>query len=213
MSEEPFRLYIARHGITVWNREMRFQGHTDVPLDEEGREQARRLSQRLLRLPHPPRTIWASDLSRARHTAEAVAIPLGLAIRSTPALRETHLGEWEGLKREEIIARGEEAQLQGYIADPAQFPPPGGESLAEVWERMQQAIAEIRTQSPQGPLLIVGHGGSLRSIICQVLDLPMTSVRRMLLDNASLTILEEHSVLGGPIMRLRLFNDTSHLSS
>jgi broad specificity phosphatase PhoE len=206
-----WRLYLVRHGVTEWNKGMRFQGHTDIPLDEEGREQARRIAARLGRLSEPPLAVYSSDLGRAIETAEAIAAPYGLTVQTTPLLRETSLGEWEGLTRTEIEARGESERLQGYVQNSHLIRPPGGETLESAWERMTQAVALIQEQYPSGGVVIVGHGGSLRALICDALDAPISSMRRIWLANASLSIVEDHEGVVGRIRRLTLLNDISHL--
>ena len=187
------------------------QGHTDIPLAEEGWEQAKRLSARLASLPQPPQAIWASDLSRARQTAETIAAPLGLPVHTSPLLRETKLGEWEGLTRAEIEARGDGEHLQRYIRDSHTYRPPGGETLEAAWVRMLQAATEIRTTHPTGNVVIVGHGGSLRVLLCEALDAPISSMRRFWLENASLSIIEEIQRTDYSLRRVALLNDISHL--
>jgi broad specificity phosphatase PhoE len=205
------RLYLVRHGITVWNREMRMQGHTDVPLHEEGLHQARRLAKRLAGADIPPQAVWSSDLTRARQTAEEIAAPLGLSVRTTPLLRETMLGAWEGLTRAEIEARGDSEQLARYLQNSYRHRPPGGETLEAAWERMLRAAAEIRAEHPAGAVAIVGHGGSLRVLLCEALEAPIASLRHLQLDNASLSIIEYHGSPPNAVRRITLVNDTSHL--
>ncbi|MCS6776760.1 MAG: histidine phosphatase family protein [Chloroherpetonaceae bacterium] len=204
------RIYVVRHGVTLWNREARFQGQTDIPLTEEGREQARRLAERLAT--SSPVAIWSSDLVRARDTAEIIAIHHGLRVRTTPLLRELMLGEWEGLNRTEIEARGEADRLARYAQDPLHHRPPGGEPLESAWDRVLRAAAMIRAQHPQGDLVIVGHGGSLRALLCHAIGAPMTSMRRIRLDNCSLSIIEEQHHADEIVQRLVLLNDTGHLT-
>jgi broad specificity phosphatase PhoE len=212
MAEETRRFYLVRHGITSWNRALRMQGHTDIPLDEEGRRQACCLGARLASASHPPHAVWASDLLRARQTAEAIAAPLGLTVQTTPLLRETCLGAWEGLTRAEIEARGDAEQLERYILDPYRYRPPGGETLDAAWERMLRAAAEIRAAHPTGTVAIVGHGGTLRALLCEAMDAPVTSMRRLWLDNASLSIIEESDSPTLARRRITLLNDISHLA-
>jgi broad specificity phosphatase PhoE len=213
MSSDSLRFYIVRHGVTAWNRAWRMQGHTDVPLDAEGVEQARRIAERLAAETRPPQAVWSSDLSRARQTAEAIAAPLGLAVQTTPLLRETMLGEWEGLTRAEIEARGDSEQLARYLQDSIRHRPPGGETLEAAWERMVRVVTEIRRQHPQGQVAIVGHGGSLRVLLCEALEAPLHSLPRFQLDNASLSIIEQYGDPANPLRRITLLNDTSHLRS
>ena len=212
-SEESLRLYIVRHGITAWNREWRMQGHTDIGLDAEGERQDALLGARLQSFAHPPQWIYSSDLARARQTAEAIARPLGLQVKTDARLRETRLGAWEGLTREEIQARGDSQLLADYLRDSHAFRPPGGETLEAVWERINEVTEEIRRAHPNGQVAIVGHGGSLRALLCAALDAPIGSMRRLWLDNTSLSIIEEAGPPDNRSRRVTLVNDTGHLSS
>ena len=209
--EQRLRLYIVRHGVTLWNREMRMQGHTDIPLDEEGKRQAELLAARLYACAHSPQWVYSSDLARARQTAESIARPLGLAVQTTPLLRETCLGDWEGLTRADIEARGDGQLLTDYLRDSHTFRPPGAETLEAVWERISRAVQAIRHDHPSGQVVIAGHGGSLRALLCEALDAPISSMRRLWLDNASLSIIDEVGLPGHRIRRVTLINDTSHL--
>ena len=193
---------------------MRMQGQTDVPLGDLGKQQAERIGARIASMPLPPQIVWSSDLSRARATAEAIAQPLGLAVRTLPELREIKFGEWEGLTMEEIVARGEGTLLVNYRLDPFLHRPPGAETLEEVWDRMIAAMAIIRTESGEAErIAVVGHGGSLRVLICDALGAPMISMRHLFFENASLSIIEEKEGAAGMFRRLLLFNDTQHLEA
>lgn len=199
------RLYLVRHGVTAWNREARMQGHADIPLAEEGVEQARRLSTRLAR--ERIDAVWSSDLARARRTAEAIAAPHGLAVVTTALLREQSLGAWEGLTQEEIVLRGEGALLRAYRQDSIAHRPPGSEPLTEVWDRLLRSLEAIRRAHPSGTVVVVGHGGSLRVLLCDALAAPLPTIRRIWLDNASLSLIE----YAEDRPRVRLMNDTGHL--
>ena len=211
-AEDRLRLYVVRHGITPWNREMRMQGHTDISLDPEGERQAERLANRLAGSPHPPQFVYSSDLARARMTAEAIARPLGLTVQTTPLLRETRLGAWEGLTRADIEARGDAQLLADYLRDSHAYRPPDGETLESVWERINQYVTDIRREHQSGQIAIVGHGGSLRALLCAALDAPVASMRRLWLDNASLSIVEDVGPPDARVSRVTLINDTGHLT-
>jgi broad specificity phosphatase PhoE len=199
------RIYLARHGETVWNRESRFQGHTDVPLSPEGERQAERLAERLSRLKLD--AIWTSDMCRASKTAAAIALQQGPAPITTPLLRETMLGEWEGLTEPEIIARGDKALFKEYRANPIENRPPGGERLEHVWQRVLSVRDRIREIHQRGNVVIVGHGGSMKSIIVDALGAELAAMRRIYLENASLSMVE----YDGDRVWVKLVNDTSHL--
>lgn len=156
----PIRLYLARHGRTEWNVAGRFQGHTDIPLDDHGREQARALAERLRgRI----ELVFASDLRRASESAEIVAACLQLPIlKLDPGLRERSHGVFEGLTREECIERHPE--VCAARAGNRNFTVPGGEAPALVVARMQRALerAVASMRSSHQAALVLGHGSSLR---------------------------------------------------
>lgn len=199
------RVFIVRHGLTTWNHQSRMQGHTDIPLSDEGLRQAEALSARLADT-HLD-AIWSSDLQRARVTAEIVARPHGLPVSATDRLREQMLGDWEGLTADEIVARGDADRLLRYRADSLNHRPPGAEPLQDVWERVTAAMAEIRAATPQGHILVVGHGGCMRAPLCDAMGATILSMRRIWLDNASLSLVEYSAERSW----IRLLNDTSHI--
>ena len=211
MVDRPFRLLLIRHGVTAWNREQRLQGHSDVQLNTDGHIQAARMASRLAQAETPLKAIYSSDLQRARSTAEAIAAPLGLSVRPTTLLRETMLGDWEGLTAEDIVARGDEAHWLRYRTDAYLHRPPRSESMEQVWERMSRAYADIREEFAEGDVAVVGHGGSLRVLLCEALNAPITSMKHLYLSNAGLSIIEEAGPLERRVRRVVLMNDTSHL--
>jgi broad specificity phosphatase PhoE len=121
------------------------------------------------------------------------------------------LGEWEGLTHPEVVARGEGEQLALYRSDSIHHRPPGGETTEDTWHRMAEAARMIREDRPTGAVAIVGHGGTLRVLICEAMGAPMTSVKRLSLDNTSLSIIRTTYRPEGPVTRVLLVNDTSHL--
>ena len=154
-------LFLVRHGETDWNAEGRWQGQTDVPLNPRGREQAREVAGRLRSAGLA--SIASSDLLRARTTAEIVAAELGLAVSHLDAaLRERRFGCFEGLTREEVLARYPEAWAR-YVADPGPAPP-GGESRDELLGRLLPAVTSAAARLP-GPVLVVMHGGAMRALL------------------------------------------------
>jgi broad specificity phosphatase PhoE len=155
------RLYFfARHGETDWNAEGRWQGQTDVPLNDVGRAQAKALGARLRA--EGIRLIVSSDLSRARETAEIVAGELGLGLDCVDAaFRERAYGIFEGLTREECVARYP-AEWASFEGDP-RTPPPGVEPLSEVAGRMLIGLRRVTERGTQ-PALIVSHGRAIRSL-------------------------------------------------
>lgn len=199
------RLYLVRHGVTDWNAEGRLQGQSDTPLAPEGIEQARKLASRLSQ--EKIDAVWSSDLQRARQSAEIIANPHGLEVILSPVLREASFGLWEGLTESEIIALGQEDQWRNYRANSLTHRPPEGELLEEICERMLKVLEQIKVANPSGTVVVVGHGGSLRAILCDALGSPIPAWRRLSLSNACLNLIEYWD--SGPMVKL--LNDTCHL--
>jgi len=156
-------LLLARHGETDDNREpLRFQGWRDTPLNDTGRRQAAELAERVADL--GLRSLWSSDLSRARETAEIVGARLGLRPRLDPRLRETNRGRWEGrLFRD--VARDEPERYASWLRAGEGWRFPGGESLREQQDRVTASIEDARAAGDL-PVLLVCHGGSIRVMLC-----------------------------------------------
>lgn len=158
-------LLLIRHGATAWNREGRYQGHADPPLDRTGRAQARRLARALggLRVD----AIYSSDLRRAVETAAPLAGALALPVQTDARLRELHFGAWDGRRVEEVIA-GDPAAWEAWWSDPVALAPPGGENVPALWARLARALAEIGGRHPGGTVAVVTHGGPLRLVMARL---------------------------------------------
>jgi glucosyl-3-phosphoglycerate phosphatase len=175
-----------RHGQTVWNAERRFQGQSDIPLDETGQAQAERAARLLAAL--RPDLIISSDLSRASATAAPLARLTGLEVTLDKDLRERHGGGWEGLNDAEIRAR--------YPAEHASWSPPDGEPSAVVAERVAAALQRIADRladghdGASGLAVVVSHGAALRLGMSRFLGLPEESFNVLgPLDNCSWSVL------------------------
>jgi broad specificity phosphatase PhoE len=138
-------LLLVRHGETDWNAEGKLQGHTDRPLNEYGRRQAQTLADRLAG--ESIDAVYASDLSRARETAEIVGEKLGLTVAVDPDLREKNWGNWEGLTSDERLHIAYE-----------------GETSEDHRERTLRAVQRIVERHPDERIVVVTHGGSLRRL-------------------------------------------------
>lgn len=157
-------ILLARHGETDDNLEpLRFQGFADTPLNDTGRLQAAELADRVAG--DGIASLWSSDLSRARVTAEIVGARLGLPVACDRRLREGDRGRWEGLLMVDVARDEPEAWAAWRAADPA-FRFPDGESLPEQQRRVLAALAEIHGRGPL-PALVVCHGGSIRVALCE----------------------------------------------
>jgi broad specificity phosphatase PhoE len=151
-------LLLARHGETDWNRDGRWQGHSDTPLNEEGRRQARELAEQLDGVD----AVYSSDLARARETAEIVAERLGLDVHPDPRLRERGFGAWEGLNSAEIERDFGEAHArwrsgEGLGADDA-------EPFDAFAARVHAFLEDVLRLHPDENVLVISHGGSIRVI-------------------------------------------------
>ena len=155
-------MILARHGETDWNRSRRWQGQADAPLNERGRAQAHALAAELA--DEQVAAIYASDLSRARETAEIVAARLGRPVNVDRRLREVHVGGWSGLTIEEIEARFPDDVLRWYDGDPSHTFD-GGETYAAMGERVVAALEEIATRHAGEQVLVVLHGGPIRAVL------------------------------------------------
>jgi probable phosphoglycerate mutase len=161
-----------RHGQTAWNLENRFQGTTDIDLTETGRAQARRAARLLASL--NPHAIISSDLRRTRDTAAELAAVTGLPVTYDEALRETYAGAWQGLTHAEIQARFGEEYAAWKRGEPVRRG--GGELETEVADRAAPLVERAVEKLPAGGLLVVvSHGGTIRTTIGRLLGLPPAS--------------------------------------
>lgn len=181
------RLFLISHAQTDWNVEGRFQGQTDIPLNEYGRRQARQLQRHLANVPLD--TLVASDLSRARETAEIIAMSHGMVVHTDRRLRELHFGHWEGLTYAEIQAKYPEA-LAPWQENSLRERPPGGESLAEMAQRLADFVGGLKSYADNARIAVVAHRGALRSMLCVLLGVPVSRHWEYRLDIASISDVE-----------------------
>ncbi|MBU6244707.1 MAG: phosphoglycerate mutase family protein [Actinomycetales bacterium] len=199
------RIIFWRHGRTSWNAEQRFQGQTDIPLDEVGVMQAERAAGMLASL--RPSRIICSDLLRTQQTAEPLARILALDITLDAGLRETFAGEWEGLQRDEL-EDGYGDLLQRWSAFADVRPGLTGETRLEVAERVVLAVERgLEQVAPGQALMVVTHGGAARAGIGAILGLPPDHWSALgVLTNCSWTVLQENLSGFGPAWRLQEYN-------
>ncbi|TYO97840.1 alpha-ribazole phosphatase [Desulfallas thermosapovorans] len=200
------RLFLVRHGETVWNKETRLQGRADIALSDKGIKQAEALSKRLAG--HNFAAFYSSNLSRARETAAIIARPHRKPVQEIPDLQELNFGHWEGLTIEEI-RRKYRRESEAWWSNPLETRIPGGETLAEMTERSVRAVKNIVEQYPDEQVLVVVHGGVIRSIVATVLGIDLNQYWRLRQDNASLTIIDFYQWDKAILM---LYNDCSHLA-
>jgi len=165
-------IYLIRHGAIKAGNNKRFIGQIDLPLSEEGISQAKRLQQELscVRLNH----IFCSNLQRSLHTANIIAEKHSIKPEITTQIREINLGNWEGKTFDEIIRKyPDEFKQRG--KDIANFRPPGGESFADCSKRVMAEFERI-VQNTTGHILITGHAGINRTIICHIMGIPLEKI-------------------------------------
>jgi broad specificity phosphatase PhoE len=198
------RIWLIRHGESVWNAGGRWQGQADPGLSELGLAQAERVGQRLAAL--KPAHLYTSDLRRCRETAAPLARALGREAIPRADLREIDIGTWSGLTRAEI----EQAHPHEWARWQAgeDFKRGGGESFADLTVRALTAVGELLAAHDGEDLAIVTHGGWIRCVVAAALGLeaPLTPTLGGA-GNASMTTLRVFD--GG--LRLEAFNDAGHL--
>jgi probable phosphoglycerate mutase len=188
-------LLLTRHGETDWNAERRWQGHSDPPLNERGREQARELAAALDGVD----VIYSSDLARARETADILGERLGLRVRLDPRLRERNFGSWEGRTWEELEV--DEAEDLGRWMAGDSHGPDDAEPYEEFSARIESFLDEVVLRHPAERVLVVGHGGSIRAIhaLAEGLDFGRDHLRIPSVANCGLS---RFAVLEGKLARL-----------
>lgn len=202
------RVYLVRHGATVLSAEDAFAGETDVALSDEGREQARRLSERLRS--EPMAACYASPMARTMETARILAGPHGLEVLPRGGLREISHGHWEARKRSEVERLFPEEYAR-WEADPFSSAPAGGESGLAVTARALPELLRIVEAHEGRHVLLVSHKATIRLLVSTLLGFDPRAYRdRLDQSPASLNILDFKSPTHA---RLSLFNDTSHYAS
>lgn len=202
------KLFLTRHGQTDWNIARRYQGHSDTELNQVGIRQAELLAQRLSK--ETIHAIYSSDLSRAMTTAEIIANAQGQApvFRSDMRLRELSFGDWEGMTYREMSAHSPEL-FDAWMKDSLTISTPNGETHRQLAERVQAAFDEIKAKHKEETVLIVGHSGSMQTLLALLLGVDLSRYWQFRVSQASLSELTVYE----DSVTLNLFNDISHLES
>ena len=194
---------LIRHGQTDWNQRYCFQGRTDIPLNDEGVLQAKRLSERLASWAVD--VVYSSPLRRALNTAQIVAEPHGLSPVVLEDLMELHFGTWEGRSISGMEGE-EEGSFRTWMRDPFFNMPPGAEDWESIRSRVTKAI-EIILNGPEERIAVVSHGGIVRALFAVLLGLDPHSVWRFRVFNCSMSGVE----IGSDGSALLFANDDLHL--
>jgi len=198
------KLYLIRHGETEWNTAKRFQGWSDIELDETGFEQARLLGERFRTIKVDE--IYSSPLKRAVKTAEPIAAVNGIKVQTNDNFKEINFGRWEGLTREEIF-RAYGSEFNDFITAPETHDFPGEKSFDIVTNRIKEGFHEVLDGKDGKSIAIVSHGGIIRLAIKYLLDIHEPWYNKTWVDNTSVTLME----LNKTHNLLRVFNDSSHI--
>ena len=185
------KFVIIRHGLSQYNKEQRFTGQADIPLDEVGVRQARCAGEYILKN-YRIDAVYASDLNRAIETARPVAEVLKLPIHTESDLREIHVGSWQDIKSAEVKERWPE-QLKTWREKPgvSRCGNGDGESFQEVRERGFRVMKKIAMENEGKTVLVATHGGILRALCCEWQNIAPEDVNKIHgVNNASLTIAE-----------------------
>ncbi|MBU3917347.1 alpha-ribazole phosphatase [bacterium] len=195
-------IYLLRHGELKGTEKKRFIGQTDLPLSEKGCQQALKWRDELAFVPF--KKIYCSRLVRSEATARLIADRKSELVEIHPQLREINLGKWDGLVMSDIRQRyPQEWKERGEKIDT--FCPPGGESFSDLYQRVIPAYEEIASET-DGNILIVGHAGVNRMILCHVLGMPIINLFRVTQDYGALNLIN-HKTIPAQVVKLNATRD------
>jgi len=198
------RLIVVRHGETLYNVQERFTGQSDVPLSTLGVKQTAALGKHLAT--ETLAVIVASDLQRARATAQAIASYHKLPVGEDADLREIAFGTWEGATYAEVLARDAEL-VERWQTDPTVYAPSGGETVIHLHRRVVRALERWQARYSGETVLWAVHGGVIEVLLCHLLAVDLKCRWKFRHDNASITEIDL-SCKGATVVRL---NETTHL--
>lgn len=200
------RVILVRHGETCWNTEGRYQGQLDSPLTEEGHRQAEAIAARLAQ--DRIDGLYASDLGRARRTAEPIAAATGVPLYLDARLRERHFGLFHG-QTPAVLRRQHPADYTQFSQPDADYRVPLGESLRQVHDRAVACLQDLHARHAGQRVALVTHGGVLAALLKYVLGLPLAAARPFRVFNAAYNVI--HHTEGRWL--LEVLGDVSHLQT
>ncbi len=200
------KIILIRHGETIWNKQRKCQGFSDIPLNETGKEQAALLATALKSVPLS--AVYSSDLVRAKKTGDMVAEQHKLKVVTDARFRELNQGDLEGSSLSDLLADHPDL-LKKWLEKPADVKMPGGESMRTLQKRAAKAMKDIIENHLDETVCVVAHNLCILSIICDSINLDLNNFRKLKMDNASISILK-HS--GGGLSLITI-NDTHHLKN
>lgn len=200
------RIVLIRHGQTAWNREVRFRGRADVPLDDFGLLQAQATG-RYLAERWPVDVVYTSPMRRAVETAEAIADAHRLTAQPFHGLLDIDFGHWEGRSPQEAQERYPKL-VKAWFDAPHTVQVPGGESLDDVRERVVSGLDQILELHPRHTVAMIGHTVANRVLLCAVLGLGNDHFWRLRQDTCAVNVFDLEP---GGAFTIVLLNDTCHL--
>ena len=200
------KLVLVRHGETQWNKSNRFQGQDDVPLNRRGLAQARQTARSLAK--SPCAALYSSPLIRTMQAAQEISQAVGKPVEEMDGLKELSLGDLEGVTGEEMRAGWPEV-YDAWRDNPAKAVMPNGESLAQLQARAWEAFLKLESaHQDDDTLVLVSHNFAIRTIVCQLLGVPLANFHQMVLSLSSICSIDSNR--WG--RRLSAYNCTGHLS-
>lgn len=201
------RIFVIRHCEAAGNKDRTFQGHTDGPPTENGWAQLERLAERMKN--EPIDAIYSSPLIRARETAEAVNRNFGYTVNIRKDLIEINGGVWEGKRWADLPTLYPEAS-HNWSLEPYKFHPENGEAMADVYERIYNAVLSVAKENKGRNVAVVSHGCAIRNLICKVKGMPIEQLNDVeWCDNTAVYIIDFDE---NDNPSLVLEGDSSHLS-
>ena len=197
-------LTLVRHGETEWNRLEKCQGSSDIPLNENGISQSKKLGENLKN--EKIDAIFSSGLRRAADTAGEIAKHHGIEVNVRDDLREMDQGDFEGVEFAEIREKHSD-KLKEWAENPERFRIPGGETFAEVQLRAMNAIKKIQGEWAGGRVVVVSHNLTIVAMLCKFRGIPVSCFREFKISESSKTTV----LCEGGKYTVRKLNDTSHL--
>jgi len=208
------RIVLVRHGQTAWNRKVRFRGQTDVKLNEFGVRQAEAAG-RYVAARWPVAAVYASRMSRAMQTADAIARACGLTAQPLAGLLDVSFGQWQGLSPDEVTQRDPDL-YRAWLEAPHTVQFPGGESLDVVRGRVLDGLEEVVARHPGETVALVSHAVVNRVLLCAVLGLGNEHFWRLQQDTCAVNVFDVKEGAACDDWRaftLVLMNDTCHLQA
>ncbi len=208
-NSQQTRIVLIRHGQTVWNRDERFRGQTDVALDAMGLAQAEATGRYVARR-WPVSIVYTSPLKRAFQTAEAIARPQGVVVEPTEYLIDIHFGDWQGELAMEIARRNPDL-IRAWMEAPHTVRFPGGESLEIVRHRLTEMLNDLLPRHAGETIALVGHSVVNRVLLCIVLGWGNERFWRVQQDTCAVNVFDAQMCGADITYTVYLINDTGHL--